>query len=109
MSYTKTIKGVEYLVTNELDLASEEFGETFASMHEGAAVIFEEIQEAERDYKETRGLFSLLWESVKNDDYEGADTFAREAGKYARRLAAEAIQAGAMCDKFRRSFKEAEK
>lgn len=46
MSYKRTMRGVDYLIENELDMARDEHGATFASMHEGESVLREEIEEA---------------------------------------------------------------
>ena len=44
MSYKRTMRGVDFLFANELDLARDEHGATFASLHEGAAGLAEEAQ-----------------------------------------------------------------
>lgn len=100
MSYKRTMRGVDYLIENELDLAKDEHGETFASMHEGMAVLFEEAQEAQDEGAEIDGFVSLLWDDVKADNAKGARMMAEELASHAERLACEAIQVAAMALKF---------
>lgn len=100
MSYKRTLRGVDFLIANELDLARDEHGETFASMHEGAAVLFEEVQEAQDEDGSIHILIPLFWEAVKNEDSNRARMFAEELASHAERLACEAIQVAAMALKF---------
>lgn len=108
MSYKRTLRGVDFLIANELDLARDEHGETFASMHEGAAVLYEELEEAKDEILEARSFYSMLWEAVKEDDAKAASEFAEEITGRAERLACEAIQVAAMALKFVDTVEEAE-
>lgn len=108
MSYKRTSRGVDFLIGNELDLARDEHGETFASLHEGAAVLYEELEEAKDEILEARSFYSRLWEAVKEDDAKSAREFAEEIASHAERLACEAIQAAAMALKFVDTVEEAE-
>ena len=109
MSYKRTLRGVDFLIGNELDLARDEHGETFASMHEGAAVLYEELEEAKDELIEARSFCRLLWEAVKEDNAKEARTMAEEIASHAERLACEAIQVAAMALKFVDTVEEAEK
>lgn len=100
MSYKRTMRGVDYLIDNELDFASEEHGATFASMHEGAAVLCEEAQEANEEIAHIQRAFNSLWDEVKADNSKGARERAEDVASYAERLACEAIQVAAMALKF---------
>ena len=100
MSYKRTLRGVDYLIQNELDTAREYYGETFASMHEGAAVLKEEIEEADHEMIEANGFYKLVWDAVKEDDEKEARAMAEEIASRAERLACEAIQIAAMALKF---------
>lgn len=108
MSYKRTMRGVDYLIENELDMAREYYGDTFASMHEGAAVLFEEVQEAQDEDGSIDNLIPLFWEAVKNEDSKRARMFAEEIASHAERLACEAIQVAAMALKFVDTVEEAE-
>jgi len=108
MSYKRTLRGVSYLIENELDFAADEHGATFASMHEGAAVLFEEVQEAQDEDGSIDNLIPLFWEAVKNEDSKRARMFAEEIASHAERLSCEAIQVAAMAMKFVDTVEEAE-
>lgn len=100
MSYKRTLRGVDYLIRNELDTACEYYGSTFASMHEGAAVLKEEIEEARDELSEVKRFYNLLWDAIKEDDTKRARRNAEEIAARAERLACEAIQVAAMALKF---------
>ena len=99
-----TIKSdVENLVQKELESANQRFP-MFRSDHEGAAVIYEEMQEAENELKNVQEYFKALWESVKqNVDAEWRGESIKIASV---NLACEAIQVAAMAQKFIDSQKE---
>lgn len=97
MSYKKTLKGVRYLIQNELDMASENNGERFHSAHEAYAVILEERQEAFVELWAMDEHLSEYWDSVIADKPDGASLV--EIEKCATRCACEAIQVAAMARK----------
>ena len=100
---------VEKLVQKELESANQKFP-MFRSDHEGAAVIFEEIQEAEYELECTKGRFQELWSSVKrNLSSEWISEVNVVIMNRAVNLACEAIQVAAMAQKFIDSKKEREK
>lgn len=100
MSYKRTMRGVDYLIENELDFASEEHGATFASMHEGAAVLAEEAQEANEEAELIHRMFDRLWADVRADNSKSAREHAEDIASHAELLACEAIQVAAMALKF---------
>lgn len=100
MSMKRTLRGVDYLIRNELDMAQEEHGETFASMHEGESVIREEIEEAVDDLQAVCGDYARLWDCIKEEDARTARLKAEDIAADAERLAAEVIQVAAMALKF---------
>ena len=108
MSYKRTLRGVDYLIENELDFASEEHGATFASMHEGAAVLCEEVDEVALEYRNMAKNYDMLWASVKEDDKKNARKYADDIASFAERLACEAIQVAAMALKFTDTVEEGE-
>lgn len=108
MSYKRTLRGVDYLIENELDFATEEHGATFASMHEGAAVLAEEAQEAAEEVEIIHRKFDRLWEEVRADNSKSAREHAEEVASHAERLACEAIQVAAMALKFVDTVEEGE-
>ena len=100
---------VEKLVQKELESANRRFP-MFRSDHEGAAVIYEEIQEAEYELECTKDRFQELWHSVKNNlSSEWIVDVNKVIENRAKNLACEAIQVAAMAQKFIDSQKEREK
>lgn len=100
MSYKRTMRGVDYLIENELDFATEEHGATFASKHEGAAVLAEEAQEAAEEVEAIHRKFDNLWAEVRADNSKTAREYAEDIASHAECLACEAIQVAAMAIKF---------
>ena len=96
---------VEKLVQKELESANQRFP-IFRSDHEGAAVIFEEIEESKSNQINIELVFSHLWKGIKKDmtDINLMGGLKKEAIK----LACEAIQVAAMAQKFIDSQKERE-
>lgn len=84
------------LADEELKMANEQYP-LFASNHEGAAVILEEVEEADDEMMRIKYYNGLLWNDVKEDEDVGED--AEDVKKHAIRCACECIQVAAMCDK----------
>ena len=100
---------VEKLVQKELESANQKFP-VFHSDYEGAAVIFEEIQEAEYELEFIKDRFLELWRSVKcNMSPEWISEINKVIVDRAINLACEAIQVAAMAQKFIDSQKVREK
>lgn len=99
MSYKRTMVGVGELCQKELDMASEKFGATHASAHEGYAVILEEYEEACYEIDGLKDSMEWLWGCVKDNDLEGTKHFAETIKLYAMAGACELIQVGAMAQK----------
>ena len=97
---------VEKLVRKELESANQRFP-MFRSDHEGAAVILEEIEEAQEDMNNVQDNFLDLWKSVKRNSEP--EYHAESVYICAVSLAIEAIQVAAMAQKFIDSQKEREK
>lgn len=90
-------KEVENLVQKELESANKKFP-MFASRHEGAAVIVEEIQEAEEELQKVKGRFMALWSFTKGNAY--SEILSNELKNFAISLVVESIQVAAMAQKF---------
>lgn len=97
---------VEKLVQKELVSANQRFP-MFRSDHEGAAVIFEEVEEAKDELKSIKSVFEELWYTVKSN--EDNEPWVSRIKEYSINLACEAIQVAAMAQKFIDSQKEREK
>lgn len=94
------LREIEPLVVDELYRANL-VNPQFHSPHEGWAIIREEVQEAENEMKEIRFREINLERYVFTDSLTGANEEVMEMRKAAVRLAAEAIQVAAMCDKWK--------
>lgn len=97
---------VENLVQKELESADQKFP-VFHSDYEGAAVIFEEIEECKQEIENLEIQFEVLWSYVKADNKISVIT-SKRLKLTAANLACEAIQVAAMAQKFIDSQKERE-
>ena len=86
------------LVSVELERAKEEH-EDFHSLHEGYAVLLEEIDESRDELQIIQADAAALWRCVKNDNALEAKLALVEIEDAAVCLAAEAIQVAAMAQK----------
>ena len=103
-----TIKSdVEKLVQKELGAVNQKFP-VFHSDYEGAAVIFEEIEEVESELSGVRRMFAGAWYSIKHDEGIKSCSYISKLKNRATNLACEAIQVAAMAQKFIDSQKERE-
>lgn len=87
---------VSVLVDRELFFSNQKHP-MFCSPHEGAAVICEELEEAQEAIDAAAGVYSALWEKVKHD--EDADKLADMLRTKAEEAACECIQLAAMAQK----------
>ena len=86
------------LVSMELQHAKENH-EDFHSLHEGYAVMLEEVDECRDEFQIIQSHVSDLWQTVKDDNAAGAKMEMDEIEEAAIRLASEAIQVAAMARK----------
>lgn len=93
-------KDVELLVKKELGSANKMFP-LFHSVHEGYAVIREEVEEAQEFFADTKSCLGGIWAGVRSEyvkeSYEKAVLDLKDS---AIGLAIEAIQVAAMAQKF---------
>ena len=87
------------LVKEELETANA-LHTVFHSMHEGYAVLREEVEEAAEELERVADHVATLWNCIRNDDSVNAQSFARRIEWAAVQMAAEAIQVAAMAQKF---------
>lgn len=106
MSYKNTLGNVAQLILDEYEMAKNDHGKKFRSMHEGYAVLLEEIEEAkdELDLIMNDVHLKYMWNAVKHDDEEAATDAAHIIRTRAACLACEAVQVAAMATKFLVSF-----
>ena len=93
--------GVDALVELEHKTIVQKWGEGYNSMHEGYAVLKEEVEEAEEALQDVKQHLDSAWQDVREDARKlfGSEIFRVE--HYAKQLAAEAVQVAAVCRRMR--------
>lgn len=94
----KTEKLINEAVVAERDNAMTKWGKTYHSIHEGYAVLKEEVEETEEKMEEEKYYLQLLWDEIKNDCDIKTNRIL-EIKKSAIHIAKEACQVAAVCDK----------
>lgn len=89
---------VKKAIEDETRGAIECWGETYSSMHEGYAVLKEEVEEAEECSKIINNKLDMLWNCIKRGNGDKAFIVSEIRG-YAEQMALEAIQIAAVCNK----------
>lgn len=87
---------VRALVAKEYGVAKRDHG-PLASMHEGYAVLLEEVEEMEESMESVRNHMKCLWMNVRYDNNSTTEAAARNAMESAIHTACEAIQVAAVC------------
>ena len=77
---------------------------SFRSMHEGYAVILEEMNEVDDALTWVKYYFADVWKHIKEDRPGMVQNYARKLEKQAVHLAAEVIQVAAMARKLQNSL-----
>ena len=95
----KLLDDISVLIEGELLSANKTFP-MFASDHEGAAVILEEIEEVKEALCGVEAYYAELWDSVKENRDVEARVCAGGLKHEAKNVAAEAVQVAAMAQKF---------
>ena len=71
MSFAQeTEKLVNELIQAEYKNACEKFGDKYHSLHEGYAILLEEVEEAEPNISSLKENVSILWKCIKRNDWE---------------------------------------
>lgn len=91
-------KKVKNLIDEEFIRANEKYP-LFASEHEAAAVLLEELEEVEEAIKVIRYGYDDFWECVKEDKFDKMADFLESVYKWSQLAACECIQVGAMAEK----------
>lgn len=96
---TRIRPAIEKLAEMEKQDANRKFP-LFHSMHEGYAVLLEEVEEAQESLNLAEGSLSMLWTHIRDNNADRALEFAGRVREHALDLAVEAVQAAAMAQKF---------
>lgn len=59
---------VNELIASEYKNACEKWGDKYNSLHEGYAVLLEEVEEAEKEIKFLKRWVENIWESIKSEN-----------------------------------------
>lgn len=94
---------IRNLVKEESENAIKKHG-MFHSMPESYAVLAEEIEETREVLEKLEASLQLMWQNNRANDRTAFCQMAKLAGKYAREVAEEAVQASAVCAKVERSL-----
>ncbi len=97
MSFAVSNEEIQALFDKELKKANEN-NPQFHSAHEGYAVLLEEVEEVRKKLDGLDYYTGYIWDAVKNGGCLRTDL--EWTKKFASSLIREAIQVGAMCDKF---------
>ena len=90
-------------VMTETENAKKKYGDRYNSLHEGYAVLLEEVEEAADDLTYIKNNLSVLWQSIKTNDLKDT-TLLTDIEGTAQMLALEAVQIAAVCTKFKESL-----
>lgn len=96
---TKLMANLEPVIAAELSEANRNHP-LFASRHDGAAVIREEVEEAEETMRTVSDIYGELWHDIKHDNYMYLTEDIQHLREAAKNLVGEAVQVAAMCDKW---------
>lgn len=97
------------LVKEELEKANTKHKPVFNSTHEYYAVLMEEIEEADTDFRAIGQLNIDLWNYIKHDTYGKIHEVNKEIAIKTANCIHELIQVIAMTEKFKQSFEPPEK
>lgn len=95
---------VKAAIDSEFSEACIKHGENYHSMHEGFAVLKEEVDEARDEQFHIVNSIFKTWESIRRDNVENALKEIAEIEKHAEALALAAVQIATVCKKIKASF-----
>ena len=100
----KASEAVEQAVCFELQNIVKNYGATYASEHEGYAILKEEVEEAQACLEDVLRNVSKVWANVKaNKDFMFDLNMVKD---FSIALANEAVQCAAVCERFMETIKQ---
>lgn len=109
MSFSpETEKLVNELIQTEYKNACEKFGEKYHSLHEGYAVLLEEIEESENEFTRIKSTLSFLWANIKYGKAQMIEQNLDILQKYTQNAMKELAQVGAVLMKIKNTISEVE-
>ena len=97
-------KSIEQAVCHELRNIVKKHGPTYASEHEGYAVLLEEVEEACEAAEFMQDALKRLWTSIRQNEFSNFEL--SQIYNYAKGLADEAVQVAAVCERFMETVKK---
>ena len=97
-------KSIEQAVCHELRNIVKKYGPTYASEHEGYAVLLEEVEEACEAANYMQDALKILWTSIRQNEFSNFEL--SQVYNYAKGLAEEAVQVAAVCERFMETVKK---
>lgn len=101
----KASDAINKAVLYELQNIVKKYGPTYASEHEGYAVLKEEIEEATECLDGINKNLAYIWALIKNNHIKKGWEALEETKQYAIALAEEATQVAAVCERFLETIK----
>lgn len=101
MFSTETKKIIENAIKAEYKNAVKNYGEKYNSLHEGYAVLKEEVEETEKEFQKLNLLFSIFWEECVKGHGDLSEMHAERIKNTAISLILEACQVAAVCEKIK--------
>lgn len=96
-------KSIEKAICHELRNIVKKHGPTYASEHEGYAVLLEEVEEACEAANYMQDALKILWTSIRQNEFSNFEL--AQVYRYAIALANEAVQVAAVCERFMETVK----
>ena len=100
----KATECIEQAVCYELRNIVKKHGPTYASEHEGYAVLLEEVEEACEAAEFIQDALKRLWTSIRQNEFSNFEL--SQIYNYAKGLADEAVQVAAVCERFMETVKK---
>lgn len=95
---------VNQLIEAEYKNACEKWGEKYNSLHEGYAVLLEEVEEARNEFECFNYHFLHLWDVIKRNDKNSLEREPKDLTIYSICLIKELAQVGAVLMKFKNTL-----
>lgn len=105
MSFAKeTEKNVNALIQGEFENAVKRYGEKYSSLHEGYAVLKEEIEEVEVQLAYIATALNRLWSGIKIDYREKVNTCLDDMAEFTFNAIEELAQVAAVLQKIEKTL-----